>query len=200
MGAKRLINTATVKPIKKGPRLAVGAARFRGLVRAKITNTSTAVPNPSTQAACQGDTSTLAASPVPNGAGFGKYSPKIIAESSLPGAPRTSPLVASKRMRNGQKSQATAGGKGCRSTISDTATRPPGLSTRAISCHTWGLSEERLSPQLEWWPGQCQRIARGRGRGWRRSQAWCSWGPPLDLSKVSGSCSIKALISSRTRT
>jgi hypothetical protein len=40
-------------------------------------------------------------------AGFGKYSPKIIAESSLPGAPRIKPLVTSKRRRNGQKSQAT---------------------------------------------------------------------------------------------
>ena len=44
------------------------------------------------------------ASSVPNTAGLGKYSPKTIAESWLPGSPRTRPLTASKSVMKEPKS------------------------------------------------------------------------------------------------
>ena len=56
-----------------------------------------AVPNPSTNSAPSGEIKPAAASPVPYMAGFGKYSPKTIAERSLPAIPRAMPLSASKR-------------------------------------------------------------------------------------------------------
>ncbi len=43
----------------------------------------------------------------------------------------------------------TAAGSGLSNARSDTATRPPGFRTRAISRHAWDLSGERLMTQLE---------------------------------------------------
>ena len=96
-----------MKPMKKGARLAPGAARLSGSVRAKMTNTRTAVPKASTSVAVRGETSAWAAASVPNRAGLGKYWPKTIAARSLPGCPRTRPSWASKRSRKGQKAAAT---------------------------------------------------------------------------------------------
>src|ERR1035437_10016810 len=57
-------------------------------------------------------------------------------------APATQPTNASTISR-------MAGGSGFRSAKSETATRPPGFSTRAISRQTCALSGERLMTQLE---------------------------------------------------
>ena len=66
-----------------------GRVMLASSVRARITSTSTAVPTASTANAASGDTSNRVSSVNGFPPGFGKYSPKIIALASLPGAPRT---------------------------------------------------------------------------------------------------------------
>ena len=107
-GAKMLIRTATVNPMKKGAKCLVGKLEFRRSTSAKIIRSRMAVPNPSTRAAFTGETRLRASSPVPNIAGLGKYSPKTMAESSLPELPRLTPFTDSNRSINGPKSHKMA--------------------------------------------------------------------------------------------
>lgn len=88
IGANSAISTATVNPMKNGASVP-GRALLRASVSARIMNISTPVPSASTLTAASGETSACAAASVPKIAGFGKYSPNTIAESSDPAAPRS---------------------------------------------------------------------------------------------------------------
>ena len=87
-GPNMPISMATVSPTMSGARFLFVSAVLRLSNTAKMTNARIAVPNPSMAAAAGADSRERAASSMPNAPGSGKCLLNIIAEYSLPGAPR----------------------------------------------------------------------------------------------------------------
>src|SRR5206468_1507254 len=88
-GAMTEIIAARPSPMTSGADPDDGRLGLRAWVTAQIRSASIAVPTNSARKADQGVTMRQASSAVPNTAGLGKYSPNIMADSSLPGPPRS---------------------------------------------------------------------------------------------------------------
>ena len=94
-GAITEMMAATLRPMNNGVVPDDGRATFRSRVSTQMRNASIAVPVNSARKAESGPTTRHASSAVPKMDGLGKYSPKTIADSSLPGPPRSRPRLRS---------------------------------------------------------------------------------------------------------